>query len=195
MISDLNIFSCMCLFSIHISSLEKHQFKPFAHFWIEFFFFFCWWLGVLYILWLLISSQVYANMFSYSVGYFFILIIPSECKKLKKIHEVQFVCFSLCCLCLWYHIQNFFPLNPMFWSICLKPSSKCFSSYVYVFDPVWVNFCIWGYVKFNFMLLHAYIQFLQHHLLKRGFPDSSVDKESACNEGNLGLTPGLGRYP
>ena len=47
-------------------------------------FFFCWWLGVLYILWLLISSQVYANMFSYSVGYFFILIIPSECKKLKK---------------------------------------------------------------------------------------------------------------
>ena len=28
-----------------------------------------------------------------------------------------------------------------------------------------------------------------------GFPDSSVGKESACNEGDLGLIPGLGRSP
>ena len=28
-----------------------------------------------------------------------------------------------------------------------------------------------------------------------GFPDSSVDKESACNAGHPGLTPGLGRSP
>ena len=28
-----------------------------------------------------------------------------------------------------------------------------------------------------------------------GFPDSSVDKESACNVGDLGLIPGLGRSP
>ena len=27
------------------------------------------------------------------------------------------------------------------------------------------------------------------------FPDSSVGKESACNEGDLGLIPGLGRSP
>ena len=27
-----------------------------------------------------------------------------------------------------------------------------------------------------------------------GFPDSSVDKESACNAGDLGLIPGMGRY-
>ena len=26
-----------------------------------------------------------------------------------------------------------------------------------------------------------------------GFPDSSVGKESACNAGDLGLIPGLGR--
>lgn len=54
--------------------------------WIEFFFFFFFAddLGVLYILWLLISSQVYENMFSYSVGYFFTLIIPSEYKKIFK---------------------------------------------------------------------------------------------------------------
>ena len=28
-----------------------------------------------------------------------------------------------------------------------------------------------------------------------GFPGGSVGKESACNEGDLGSTPGLGRSP
>ena len=28
-----------------------------------------------------------------------------------------------------------------------------------------------------------------------GFPDSSVDKESACNAGDPSLIPGLGRSP
>ena len=28
-----------------------------------------------------------------------------------------------------------------------------------------------------------------------GFPDSSVGEESACNAGDLGLIPGLGRSP
>ena len=32
-------------------------------------------------------------------------------------------------------------------------------------------------------------------LLHLGFPDGSVDKESACNAGDLGLIPGLGRSP
>ena len=29
----------------------------------------------------------------------------------------------------------------------------------------------------------------------KGFPCSSVGKESACNAGDLGLVPGLGRFP
>ena len=29
----------------------------------------------------------------------------------------------------------------------------------------------------------------------KGFPDVSDHKESACNEGNLGSIPGLGRFP
>ena len=32
-------------------------------------------------------------------------------------------------------------------------------------------------------------------MLSLGFPDSSVGKESACNVGDLGLIPGLGRSP
>ena len=31
--------------------------------------------------------------------------------------------------------------------------------------------------------------------IKRGFPDSSAGKESACNAGDLGLVPGLRRLP
>ena len=34
-----------------------------------------------------------------------------------------------------------------------------------------------------------------HNTLYPGFPDSSVGKESACNAGDLGLIPGLGRSP
>ena len=30
-------------------------------------------------------------------------------------------------------------------------------------------------------------------LLRKGFPDSSVGRESACNAGDPGLIPGLGR--
>ena len=31
--------------------------------------------------------------------------------------------------------------------------------------------------------------------LLKGFPDSSVGKESACNAGDPGLIPGSGRFP
>ena len=37
--------------------------------------------------------------------------------------------------------------------------------------------------------------FLTFLFLQRGFPDSSVGKESACNAGDLGSIPGLGRSP
>ena len=36
---------------------------------------------------------------------------------------------------------------------------------------------------------------LRHHLEVPGFPHSSAGKESACNAGDLGLIPGLGRSP
>ena len=38
----------------------------------------------------------------------------------------------------------------------------------------------------NILILCIYCAF-------RGLPDSSVGKESACNAGDLGLNPGLGR--
>ena len=35
--------------------------------------------------------------------------------------------------------------------------------------------------------------FFMDSIIFLGFPDSSVDKESACNAGDPGLIPGLGR--
>ena len=32
-------------------------------------------------------------------------------------------------------------------------------------------------------------------MILMGFPGSSAGKESACNAGDLGSTPGLGRFP
>ena len=32
-------------------------------------------------------------------------------------------------------------------------------------------------------------------LVNKGFPCGSAGKESACNAGDLGLIPGLGRFP
>ena len=43
------------------------------------------------------------------------------------------------------------------------------------------------------MPLNSYSIFLIHSPV--GFPGGSVDKESACNVGDLGLIPGLGRTP
>ena len=40
------------------------------------------------------------------------------------------------------------------------------------------------------------VSFLRLYLaLLWGFPDSKVDKESACNAGDPGSIPGLGRFP
>ena len=45
-------------------------------------------------------------------------------------------------------------------------------------------------------LRDIFIEIISYNLSKmRGFPESSVGKESTCNVGNLGLIPGLGRSP
>ena len=36
---------------------------------------------------------------------------------------------------------------------------------------------------------------MSSYVLDRGFPGGSDAKESACNVGDLGLIPGLGRFP
>ena len=49
----------------------------------------------------------------------------------------------------------------------------------------------WGAIAFSDLSL--YLSFIINHC--KGFPCGSAGKESACNAGDLGLIPGLERYP
>ena len=58
----------------------------------------------------------------------------------------------------------------------------------------------WGKILYNVVLVSAIQQYklaIIIHIpsLLRGFPVSSDGKESACNAGDSGLIPGLGRSP
>ena len=64
---------------------------------------------------------------------------------------------------------------------------------------VWFKF-LYNLVFVRTMLLHDLErQFKKQQLYilyyAKGFPGSSVGKESACSAGDLGLIPGLGRFP
>jgi len=55
------------------------------------------------------------------------------------------------------------------------------------------NSCHW--VGINLLLLISSLFFFSNKGSTGGFSGGSVDKESACNSGNLGSIPGLGRSP
>ena len=50
-------------------------------------------------------------------------------------------------------------------------------------------------IYINFTLKFQQLWYLGHHLTNPGFPCGSAGKESACNMGDLGSIPGLGRSP
>ena len=55
-----------------------------------------------------------------------------------------------------------------------------------------------SYASFCFkkvVVVYLYSSILGYLLTYRGFPYGSADKESACNVGDLGSIPGLGRSP
>ena len=49
----------------------------------------------------------------------------------------------------------------------------------------------------TYLILFSFYRILKYKRVSifRGFPGGSAGKESACNVGNLGLFPGLGRSP
>ena len=73
---------------------------------------------------------------------------------------VLHVYFSFCCLCLWCQIQKKSLPRWMSRSLLSMFSSRglSFRSYIQVFNPFWVSFCVWFKIG---------VPFPQHHLLKR----------------------------
>ena len=50
-------------------------------------------------------------------------------------------------------------------------------------------------IKFSYLLRPQGQPFIPYQAVFGGFPSGSESKESACNAGDLGLIPGLGRSP
>ena len=62
------------------------------------------------------------------------------------------------------------------------------------------TFMVWKFFMLMSLLRHDYRDyrvalFLSSSMRVTGFPGSSAGKESACNAGDLGSIPGLGRSP
>ena len=73
---------------------------------------------------------------------------------------------------------------------------------------LFLSVVFWGLMGLLASLSHKHLKKLRRHFtappgnpigdfsgLIVGFPDGSDGKESVCNEGDLGIIPGLGRFP
>ena len=81
---------------------------------------------------------------------------------------VSLVCFCFCCLHFPCQIRNIISKTRVkeLTAYVFSPEFDGFSSYVQVFNPFWVSFCVWCKIVVQF---HSFscVQFSQHHLLKR----------------------------
>ena len=71
---------------------------------------------------------------------------------------------------------------------------KIHITYIYIY----VHMCIYIYIYIHICIcIHIYIETHTHTYLGwgKGFPGGPASKESACNVGDLGSVPGLGRSP
>ena len=67
----------------------------------------------------------------------------------------------------------------------------CFHFWATVINAV-MKTCVQGFVRTS---IFTYLGCISRSGIAGSFPDGSDGKESACNAGDLGSVPGLGRFP
>ena len=77
---------------------------------------------------------------------------------------------------------NVYSFSKLFWSMHKEFLRICSQ---YTMKPI--EQCWWSELEYKFDIYELF----RYHTYKKGFPHSSVSKESACNAGYLGLIPEL----
>ena len=146
----LSTFSCICWPSVCLL-WEKMSIQIICLFFNQILwgFFFCYWIWILYIFWLLTPYEIiwFANIFSHLVGYLFILLIISFA--VQKLFNLR-----------WSHLFLLSDLKNHCQNQCQGVYSLCFFSKLYgtrsyfqVFYSFWDNLCVFGIIWWSRFIL------------------------------------------
>ena len=109
-------------------------------------------------MWVLIyfqcSRYMICKIFSHLLGYLFILLM-AFCVVQKLFNIVPLVYF-------WFQLQKI-TSKTYIKNLCFLLGILWFQ----VFNPFWVNICVWHKIVIQFHAFLVAVQFSQHHLLKR----------------------------
>ena len=94
---------------------------------------------------------------------------------------------SLACCSPWTH-KELDPNEQLNSNRCQYNIYEYYIAWKKIYDVLWK-------IKQKTLLSKFFFFNLCPSIYREGFPDDSDSKESACNAGDMGLIPGLGRFP
>ena len=141
--------------TIYISSLEKCRFRSSVHFKLVFLLLVC--MRSLYILDSNSLSNIwFVNIFSYYKVVFILLIVSFATLKLYSLVWAHLFTFA-------FGVKSEISLPKLMWrslSPVFYSRSFMISDLKFVFNPFWVEFCIWCKIDIQFHSLHVVVSFL-----------------------------------